>query len=148
MNHRGCTGFKENAQPCHAPKLRDSDYCLMHSPEHAAEAAEARRLGGLRRRREVAVTGAYEFPGLQRVTDIRRLLEIAVLDTLGLENSIARARTLAYLAMTAIKLLEVGELEQRIAFPGSCSEWSENTDSESVFDVEPSNSEFSAEVES
>ena len=59
----------------------------MHSPEHAAEAAEARRLGGLRRRREVAVTGAYEFPGLQSVADIRRILEIAVLDTLGLENS-------------------------------------------------------------
>ena len=147
MNHRGCTGFKENGQPCHAPKLRDSDYCLMHSPEHAAEAAEARRLGGLRRRREVAVTGAYEFPGLQCVTDIRRLLEIAVLDTLGLENSIARARTLAYLAMTAIKLLEVGELEQRIASLEAAVNGQKSLP-DSVFDVEPANSDFSVEVES
>ena len=87
----------------------------MHCPEHAAEAAEARRLGGLRRRREVAVSGAYDFLGLQSVGDIRRLLEVAVLDTLGLENSIARSRTLGYLAVAALKLLEVGELEQRLA---------------------------------
>jgi hypothetical protein len=87
----------------------------MHSPEHATEAAEARRLGGLRRRREGTVAGAYEFSGLESVASIRRLLEVAAVDTLGLENSIARSRTLAYLAMVAAKLLETGELEQRIA---------------------------------
>ena len=55
----------------------------MHSAEHAQEMAEARRLGGLRRWREVAVSGAYDFIGLQSVADIRRLLEVAVLDPLG-----------------------------------------------------------------
>ncbi len=45
----GCAGTKENGQPCRAPKLRESEYCLMHSPDHAEEMAEARRLGGLRR---------------------------------------------------------------------------------------------------
>ncbi|MFQ6028640.1 MAG: hypothetical protein ACE5Q6_14230, partial [Dehalococcoidia bacterium] len=92
-----------------------SEYCLMHSPKHAEAMAEARRLGGRRRRREVTVAEVYEFCGLESVTDIRRLLQIAVLDTLGLENSIARSRTLAYLAMTAAKLLETGEFEQRLA---------------------------------
>ena len=71
---------------------RDSDYCLMQSPEHAEEMAEARRLGGLRRRREVAVSGAYELNGLETVADLRRLLLIAALDALGLENSIVRSR--------------------------------------------------------
>ena len=70
MTNLGCAGVKENGLPCRSPKLRDGDYCLMHSPEHASEATEARRLGGLRRRREVAVTGAYEFPGLGSVADI------------------------------------------------------------------------------
>ena len=51
----------------------------MHSPEHAEEVTEARRLGGLRRRREVAITGAYDLGGLESVADIRRLIEIAVL---------------------------------------------------------------------
>ena len=74
----GCAGTNENGQPCRAPKLRESEYCLMHSPEHAEEMAEARRLGGLGRRREVAVSGAYQFAGLQTVADIRRILEVAV----------------------------------------------------------------------
>jgi hypothetical protein len=87
----------------------------MHSPEHAKEVQEARRLGGLRRKREVTVSGAYDFEGLETVSGIRRLVEVAVLDTLGMENSMARSRTLAYLAQVALRTLEVGELEQRIA---------------------------------
>ncbi len=46
--------------------------------------------------------------------EVRRLLEIAVLDTLSLENSIARSRTLAYLAQVSLKALEAGELEERV----------------------------------
>jgi hypothetical protein len=86
----------------------------MHDPEHAEEVQEARRLGGLRRRKEKITSGAYEFEGLGSVNQVRRLLEIAALDALGLENSIARSRTLAYLAQVSVKLLEVGELEDRV----------------------------------
>jgi len=100
---------------CGAPALRGEEFCLFHSPAHEEEAAEARRLGGLRRRKEKTVAGAYEFEGLGSVADIQRLLEIAVLDTLALENSVARSRTLAYLSQTALKCLEVGELEERLA---------------------------------
>lgn len=146
MTMVGCAGKKENGQPCRSPKLKDGDYCLMHSPEHAEDVAEARRLGGLRRRREVAVSGAYDFVGLQSVTDIRRLVEVAVLDTLGLENSISRARTLAYLATTAIKLLEVGELEQRLASLEAAVQ-GQKVLPESVFDVDPVDREPAIEVE-
>jgi len=111
---RACKGLKEDGSRCQAPPLLDGDFCLMHSPEHAEEMAEARRLGGLRRRREKAVSGAYDFDGLADVAQVRRLLEIAVLDTLSLENSVARSRTLAYLAQVALKALEVGELAERI----------------------------------
>ena len=74
--------------------------------------AEARRLGGLRRRREVAVSGAFDFVGLQNVPDIRRLLEVAMLDTL--ESAVQGKQVLP----------------------------------ESVFDVEPVDSESTVEVES
>lgn len=37
-----------------------------------------------------------------------------MIDTLGLENSIAPARTLAYLAQSATRLLEVGEQDARL----------------------------------
>jgi len=112
---RQCAFQSHDGKPCRAAPLHDSNYCLMHSPEHAQEAQEARRLGGLRRKREVTVTGAYDFEGLETVSGIRRLVEVAVLDTLGMENSISRSRTLAYLAQVALRTLEVGDLEQRIA---------------------------------
>ena len=86
----------------------------MHDPAHAEEMAEARRLGGLRRRKEKAIEGAYDIEGLENVPQVRRLIQIAVMDTLSLENSIARSRTLAYLAVVAAKLLETGEFEERL----------------------------------
>ena len=114
MARRTCRQQRVSGSPCSANPLRDSEFCIMHDPEHAQVIAEARRLGGLRRRREVTVQGAYDFEGLDTVPKIRRLVEIAVLDALGLENSIARARALAYLAGIASDLLKTGELEDRV----------------------------------
>jgi hypothetical protein len=114
VTESSCQAVKDDGQPCHAPRLRDGEFCFWHSPEHAEEAAEAQRLGGLRRRREKAVSGAYDFDGLADVGQVQRLLEIAASDTLSLENSVARSRTLAYLAQVALKALEVGELAERI----------------------------------
>jgi len=51
---------------------------------------------------------------LGSIESIRRILEIAVLDALGLENSIARARLLIAGSLAAAKLLETGELEERL----------------------------------
>jgi hypothetical protein len=111
---RNCRAENEKGEPCRQAPLQDGEFCFWHSPGHAEEAAEARRLGGLRRRKEKAVSGAYDIEGLESVGAIRRLLEIAVLDTLSLENSVARSRTLAYLAQAALKALEVGEFQERL----------------------------------
>jgi hypothetical protein len=111
---RSCRAENERGEPCRQAPLQDGDFCFWHSPDHAQEAGEARRLGGLRRRKEKAVSGAYDIEGLESVGAIRRLLEIAVLDTLSLENSVARSRTLAYLAQVALKTLEVGEFQERL----------------------------------
>ena len=59
-------------------------------------------MGGLRRKREGTVAAAYDFEGLGSIPEVRRLLEVAVVDTLSLENSIARSRALAYLAQVAV----------------------------------------------
>ncbi|MGE3793038.1 MAG: hypothetical protein AB7I38_03780 [Dehalococcoidia bacterium] len=101
--------------PCQATPLRDQGVCFWHSPEHVAEAAEARRLGGLRRRREGTLAGAYELESLASTSDLRRLLEIAAFDGLGLESSIARVRALTAIVQVGARLLETGELEQRLA---------------------------------
>ncbi|MBI2859178.1 MAG: hypothetical protein HYX90_08880 [Chloroflexi bacterium] len=86
----------------------------MHSPEHAQEIQEARKLGGARRKREVTLAGAYEVEGVGSVQDVQRILQIALLETLAMENSMSRNRTLIYLAMAALKALEAGSHEERI----------------------------------
>jgi hypothetical protein len=94
--------------------LYDRPYCFSHDPERAAEAAEARRLGGLRRKKEGTIAVAYDLPGLDSVAGIRRLLEIVVTDGVGLENGVARLRVLIATAGAATNLLKVGELEDRV----------------------------------
>ncbi len=111
---RTCKFVKDDGTPCRAAPLQDGDLCLWHSPDHAEEVTEARRLGGLRRRKEKAVSSAYDIEGLETVGQIRRLIEVAVVDTLSQENSIARSRTLAYLAQVSVNLLEKGTLDERL----------------------------------
>lgn len=77
--------------------------------------AEARRVGGLHRRRERTIATAYEFRGLGDADAIRRLFEIAAYDSLALEASVSRVRLLVAVGAAATRLLEVGELEARIA---------------------------------
>lgn len=115
MVGRACTYLHPDGRRCRATPMRDALFCFWHSPEREEEAAEARRLGGLRRRRERTVSGAYDFVGLGSVKSIRRIVEIATIDVLGLENSIARSRVLLSAALAAARLLEVGELEERLA---------------------------------
>lgn len=114
VTRRQCTATRADGQPCGMPPMAESDFCWAHDPANAEAAAEARRMGGFRRKREGTVAGAYEFGGLSNVHDIRRLIEIAVLDTLSIENSIQRSRALAYLAQMGLKSLEVGEVQDRL----------------------------------
>ncbi len=114
MPARTCGATNAEKRPCKQPPLLDADYCFWHDPAHAEEATEARRLGGQRRRRERIVSGAFEFQGLASVTDLRRILEIATTDALGLENSVARVRALTAIVTVGSKLLETGELEARL----------------------------------
>ena len=111
---RRCQAIAEGGRACQATPLRDAPYCFWHSPDHQQEAQEARRLGGLRRRREGAIAGAYEVEGVATPQQIQRIVEIAILDTLELANSVARNRTLGTLAQTAQRVLESGEFAARL----------------------------------
>ena len=100
---------------CRAGPQRDRPYCFAHDPERAAEAAEARRLGGLRRRKEGTIAVAYDLPGLDTVAGIRRLLQIVSTDGLAMDNGVPRLRALISTAVAATNLLKVGEFEERLA---------------------------------
>jgi hypothetical protein len=110
----GCAQPMPDGRRCRAPVLRDGRFCFWHDPDKADEVAEARRLGGHRRRRERTLAVAYDLAGLGSIEAIRRILEVAIFDALGLDNSVARARVLIAGSLAAAKLLEAGELEERI----------------------------------
>ena len=112
---RRCAYAKADGQPCQMAPLRDRPYCFSHDPERAEDAAEARRLGGHRRRKEGTIAVAYDLPGLDRVEGIRRILDIVVTDALGLETGINKLRVLISAATAATKLLETAEFEERLA---------------------------------
>jgi hypothetical protein len=94
--------------------MQDDEFCFWHSPQHAQDAAEARRLGGLNRKREITLSSVYEVEGLETASQIRRVLEIALAGELSLENSHNRSRVLIAVATAAARLLEAGELEARV----------------------------------
>jgi hypothetical protein len=115
LARRTCTHRMTDGQLCRAGPQRERPFCFAHDPERATEAADARRLGGLRRRKEGTIAVAYDLPGLDSVAGIRRVLDIVVADGLGLENGIAKLRILIAVAGAATNLLKVGELEDRLA---------------------------------
>ena len=100
---------------CGAAPLVDGRWCFAHDPEHADEVAAARRAGGLRRRREGTVSLAFALESLDSTAGIRRLLDVIAADGLALGSGVAQLRILLAVVGQATKLLEVGELEARVA---------------------------------
>jgi hypothetical protein len=100
--------------------LRDSDYCWTHDPSKGRERAEARQRGGRNRRTPGTVItslgGGITAPlALDDMSSIQAGLNLVWNDTLAQENSGSRSRTLVAVLMAAVKCLEVGELEERLA---------------------------------
>lgn len=111
---RRCGATVASGAPCQAWALRGYRYCFRHSPDHAEEAAEASRLGGLRKRKEATLATIYDFEGFERPEDVLRLLQVAVTDTLALENSTRRTRTLVYAASVALRTWEAIHFDRRL----------------------------------
>ena len=84
-----------------------------------------------------ALSVAYDFEGLGSTESIGRIIEIATLDALGLENSIARCRVLIAAAMAASRLLEVGELEARLTALEAALGRQQGADDDAAFPAEP-----------
>jgi len=109
MVNRGCSFEMPDGLGCRAPAMRGQDHCYWHEPTRLEAAAEARRLGGLHRRKTTSVAAVYDFAGLRTVEGAQRLLETAALETFALDNSIARNRALITAAKTAPRLIESAE---------------------------------------
>ena len=82
-----CQQMKGNGEACGAFAVTASDFCFQHDPSSQERSADARRLGGLRRKREKSVGTSYGLGDLRTFDAQWRLLEIAATDALALENS-------------------------------------------------------------
>ena len=130
-----CQSLKDNGQPCGASALSDEEFCLFHSPNHTEEVAEARRVGGQKRRQQKAVVEIFDFHGLGTVPHIQQLLDSICIDTLALENSVPRTRALTYIAQIALTCLEKGVWEAQLkALEAALASRAQSP--ESIFDLE------------
>ena len=111
---RRCVALTNAGEPCGAAPLLDGECCRVHDPAHREEMAEWRRMGGMNRRREASVATIYDVGNIQSVPGLWRVVQIAVLGTLALENSVPRNRTLLTAVTTGTKLIEVGDHEERL----------------------------------
>ena len=136
MVNRGCTFEMPDGLRCRAPALRGKALCYWHDPDKAEEAAESRRIGGLHRRKAKSVATIYDFAGLRSIESAQRLLETAAIETLALENSIPRNRTLISAAAGAGKLIEAGDMEARLTAVEAAVGHG-HSDEDAAFPVEP-----------
>jgi hypothetical protein len=112
---RQCQAAGRDGRPCKAAPLVDGVLCFFHAPETAPEAAEARRVGGLRRRREKTVEVVYGLDGLDGVARLGRVLDFVILETLSLDNGLGRNRTLLLALRAWMEFLRITDHEARLA---------------------------------
>ena len=110
-NRRKCHTLNQRGRPCGAPALREGSRCFWHAPETEAAAADARRLGGLRRRREATIAGAFDLDGMEPGAVLLRVSDLGLTDILEMKPSPARSRLLLQWLASRARLEEtvVGE---------------------------------------
>jgi hypothetical protein len=104
-----------SGEPCPNSALADRPFCWTHDPLRAVERHDARRRGGLNSHAAARDDPGAEPPRLRSVADVQAIVERELHATLSLSRSVQRSRTVAYLASVALKLIELGELEARVA---------------------------------
>ena len=111
-----CAARNRRGEPCGAYAVNGSSFCYWHSPDLADKRKASSAKGGLARQgRSVARADDHgRRVQLADVGDVVSLLESTVRDLLTLENSVSRARAVAYVCSVAVRALEVSELEDRI----------------------------------
>ena len=111
----GCCGETRDGSPCGMARLAGSEYCFAHDPRRGRDRAKARVKGGRNRRTAHGSTPPGTAPALRSVAAIQGELERVVFDTLLMPNSSQRNRTVGYLVGFALRAVEIGEIEERLA---------------------------------
>ncbi|MEQ1642053.1 MAG: DUF5763 domain-containing protein [Pyrinomonadaceae bacterium] len=113
MAKQQCKGLNASGTQCKA-YASDSGYCFMHDAAKGRERALARRNGGLSTKKPHTADASLIPAEVRSIDGVLAVLNYALLESIVLDNSIARGRLLVSIAHGFVEVLKVGELEQRL----------------------------------
>jgi hypothetical protein len=112
-NKKQCKANNKQGEQCKA-FANENGVCFMHDVTKGKERAIARRNGGLATK-QLHYADASVLPlTIRNIASVLIVLDYALQESVGLDNSIQRGRLLVSIAHGYIEALKVGELEQRL----------------------------------
>lgn len=110
-----CTATKADGTRCRARRHAGSDRCFFHDDAERVRAAGRKGGDVTRQRRAKAVMPRSSVVVLESAEDLRQLLADTATRVRRGQLDVSVANSLTYLAQTSMRVLELVELERRLA---------------------------------
>lgn len=108
-----CKANNKQGERCRA-FANENGVCFMHDATKGREKAIARRNGGLATKQPHYADASVLPSSIRKIEDVLIVLDYALKESIGLDNSIQRGRLIVSIAHGYIEALKVGELERRL----------------------------------
>jgi hypothetical protein len=108
-----CKANNKQGERCKA-FANENGVCFMHDATKGKEKAMARRNGGLATKKPHFADVSLLPSSIRKIEDVLIVLDYALQESIGLDNSIQRGRLIVSIAHGFIEALKVGEMEQRL----------------------------------
>ncbi len=108
-----CKSNNKQGERCKA-YANENGVCFMHDATKGKERAAARRNGGLATKQPHYADATVLPSTIRNISSVLIVLDYALQESVGLDNSIQRGRLLISIAHGYIEALKVGEMEQRL----------------------------------
>jgi hypothetical protein len=108
-----CKSKNKQGERCRA-FASENGVCFMHDATKGKERAMARRNGGLATKQPHYADASVLPSSIRKIEDVLIVLDYALQESIGLDNSIQRGRLIVSIAHGYIEALKVGEMEQRL----------------------------------
>jgi hypothetical protein len=108
-----CKANNKQGERCKA-FANENGVCFMHDATKGKEKALARRNGGLATKKPHFADASVLPSSIRNIESVLIVLDYALKESVGLDNSIQRGRLIVSIAHGFIEALKVGEMEQRL----------------------------------
>ena len=108
-----CKANNKQGERCKA-FANENGVCFMHDATKGTQRAIARRNGGLATRKPHFADASSLPSSIRTIEGVLIVLDYALQESVGLDNSIQRGRLIVSIAHGFIEALKVGEFEKRL----------------------------------